>query len=78
MHRAILVATVLLLAACNSSTNWTNQQAQLANEANPSSAESNDVNATAPAATNVNAVVGNAAGNDVNAVAPANEAAPHG
>ena len=76
MRRAILVATVLLLAACNSRTNWANQQAQLANEATPSSSAA-EANEAAPA-NEVNATAGNEAGNEVNIAAPANEAAPKG
>ncbi len=83
MRRAILVATVLLLSACNARSNWANQQAELANDLNASSSAA-EVNATAPAANeaapanDVNATAGNEAGNEVNMTAPTNEAAPKG
>jgi hypothetical protein len=76
MRRAILVAAILLLGACNNRGNWENEQAELANELNASTSETNAVNATAPAANEINATTGNAAENDVNAAAPANEATP--
>ena len=87
MRSAILVATILLLSACNSRSNWANQQAELANDLNASSSSAevnaaapaaNEVNATTPAANDVNAVADNEAGNEVNMTAPANEAAPKG
>lgn len=78
MRRAILVAAVLLLAACNNRGNWENQQAELANDLNAGAQESNEVNATAPAANEVNATAGDVAANDVNAAAPLNEATPKG
>ena len=77
MRSAILVATILLLSACNSRSNWANQQAELANDLNASSSSA-EVNAPAPAANDVNAVADNEAGNEVNMTAPANEAAPKG
>jgi hypothetical protein len=77
MRSAILVATILLLSACNSRSNWANQQAELANDLNASSSSA-VVNAAAPAANDVNAVADNEAGNEVNMTAPANEAAPKG
>jgi hypothetical protein len=77
MRSAILVATILLLSACNSRSNWANQQAELANDLNASSSSA-EVNAAAPAANDVNAVADNEAGNEVNMTAPANEAAPKG
>jgi hypothetical protein len=81
MRRALLVATMLLLAACNNRGVYENEQAELANELNPSSSQPNDENATASAAEEVNvtagnATAGNAAANDVNSAAPSNEAAP--
>lgn len=85
MRRAILVASVLLLSACNSRSNWANQQAELANDLNASSSSAaNEVGAPAPAANeaapanDVNATAANGAGNEVNMTAPANEAAPKG
>lgn len=81
MRRLMLAATLLLLAGCNSRTNWENEQAQLRNELNASSTEANDA-AAAPAANDVNAVAGNDVNaattdmNDVNSAAPANEEAP--
>jgi hypothetical protein len=85
MRRAILVASVLLLSACNSRSNWANQQAELANDLNASSSSAaNEVSAPAPAANeaapanDVNATAANGAGNEVNMTAPANEAAPKG
>ena len=82
MRRLVLVATVLLLAGCNSRSSWEEQQAQLANEASPPSAPENDMTATAPA-NDVNAVEANdvnsaADANEVSSAAPANEAAPQG
>jgi uncharacterized lipoprotein len=83
MRRATLVATVLLLSACNSRSNWANQQAELANDLNSSSSAA-QVNATAPAANeaapanDVNATAGNEGGNELDMTAPANEAAPKG
>ncbi len=85
MRRAILVASVLLLSACNSRSNWANQQAELANDLNASSSSAtNEASAPAPAANeaapanDVNAMAANGAGNEVNMTAPANEAAPKG
>jgi hypothetical protein len=76
MRRAILVATILLLAACNNRGNWANQQAELANELNVTTT-TDEADVAAPAANDVNA--GEAAANDVNAVdneAASNEASP--
>ena len=83
MRRLVLVATVLLLAGCNSRSSWEEQQAQLANEANPPSAPETDMIAAAPAANDVTAVGANdvnsaADANEANSAAPANEAAPQG
>jgi hypothetical protein len=82
MRRAVIVATVLLLAACNNSPNWEKEQAELANELNASTTA--DANVAAPAAVDANAETANdvnaasSDANDVNASAPAdsNEAAP--
>jgi hypothetical protein len=73
MRRAILVVTVLVLAACNNRGNWENQQAQLANELNVATATDetdvaapaeNDVNATATDANDMNSVGNNVAENE--------------